>query len=111
MNVNFYDIAPADLIFDKILCDEDIGEEGRCHLMESIPGVQIKLQIAPLWHFSDVHCAVITAQSVKLYPTPFKDNTSSLDIHHRSPLYWAARRGDLTTVRTLLEQGADPNIG
>lgn len=32
------------------------------------------------------------------------------DIHGRTPLWWACKRGDVNAVRQLLQFGADPNI-
>ena len=36
--------------------------------------------------------------------------TYDVDVEHDTPLLWAIMRADITAVRMLLENGADPNV-
>jgi ankyrin repeat protein len=38
-------------------------------------------------------------------------NINGVDINNKTPLHWAAARGDIATTKLLLQYGADPNQG
>ena len=66
-----------------------------------------------LWDFSYLHRVVVGIHPAELTAAleePFrKSEVNSLDALGRSPLFWAALRGDSTSVKTLLQAGADIN--
>lgn len=64
-----------------------------------------------LWDFSYVHRVVVGIQPADL-PSALKEPARILEINHvdtarRSPLFWAALRGDDKSVKALLQAGAD----
>jgi ankyrin repeat protein len=64
-----------------------------------------------LWDFSYVHRVVVGIQPTDLFNTlkepDRKSEINKVDKARRTPLIWAALRGDDEAVRTLLQAGAD----
>ena len=103
--MNIKDKTPADMAWDRIIAD--VADPALRRLFCHCQDVLLQRQ------FSRVHLAVFGLNNFDIAQVLEQDSSgiNKLDSHGRTPLYWAARRGDSSMVKVLLGYGADPNYG
>lgn len=70
--------------------------------------------ISETWEFSQLHEVVLSILPVSLAKTleeqKYREQINARDYKGRTPLHWAATRGDESTVKLLLDNGAQLNV-
>ena len=65
------------------------------------------------WQFSHIHKTILGIYSLKieteLLKTQYKEQIDWTDSNGKTPLHWAAHKGDGQAVQVLLQYGANPN--
>jgi ankyrin repeat protein len=86
---------------------------GSAETLEALKGLFPESGISETWNFSHFHNVVLGLLPVSLESAlqsqQYSGQVNCLDFRGRTPLHWAATRGDAGAVGLLLEYGADVN--
>lgn len=86
---------------------------GSVETLEALKRLFPESGISETWNFSHLHNVVLGMLPISLESSlqsqQYSDQVNSLDFRGRTPLHWAATRGDAGAVSLLLEYGADVN--
>ena len=104
---SFYSRNAVDYAGAKILGDSALDTA----TIVNLRNLFFDTQFVEHGNFSDLHKIVVNIRPDAIEEELEKSTAAldTIDITRRSPLSWAAQKGDAKAVRVLLEYGADPN--
>ncbi|CZR52574.1 uncharacterized protein PAC_02451 [Phialocephala subalpina] len=81
--------------------------------LEALQRLFPKEAISEAWEFSQLHeivlCILPMSLAATLQDQKYREQVNIRDYKGRTPLHWAATRGDISAVNLLLDYGADVN--
>ncbi|KAL9036228.1 MAG: hypothetical protein Q9214_006227 [Letrouitia sp. 1 TL-2023] len=107
-----HSLSASDLAWDHIFKNPAWNQNSPSHLILKLRKLFDDDNSFDHMHYTVLHRIVLGLSGADLVQQLDLDNSqiNKVDSHGRTPLHWAARRGDLDKTESLLKWGASPNI-